>query len=93
MEDDFLEQTKGRDIDLIVCSDAEQILGIGDQGVGIATAKSAIYTLLVGMDPSKTLSVTLDVGTDNEELLNDHLYVGWPHKRVRGDTYDIFIDK
>ncbi|CAL1694897.1 unnamed protein product [Somion occarium] len=96
MEEDFLEQVKGRDIDLVVCSDAEAILGIGDQGVGgigIATAKSAIYTLLAGMDPSKTLSVTLDVGTDNEDLLNDPLYVGWPHKRIRGEEYDQFIDK
>ncbi|OBZ68631.1 putative NAD-dependent malic enzyme 2 [Grifola frondosa] len=96
MEEDFLEQTKGREIDLIVCSDAEAILGIGDQGVGgigISTAKSAIYTLLAGMDPSKTLSVTLDVGTNNENLLDDRLYVGWPHHRVRGEEYDKFIDK
>ncbi|KAI0803294.1 hypothetical protein BC629DRAFT_1493336 [Irpex lacteus] len=93
IEDSFLEQTKGREIDLIVCSDAEAILGIGDQGVGISTAKSAIYTLLAGIDPSRTLSVTLDVGTDNEELLNDHLYVGWAHKRIRGEYYDVFIDK
>ncbi|KAJ3558281.1 hypothetical protein NM688_g1011 [Phlebia brevispora] len=96
MEEDFLEQTKGREIDLIVCSDAEAILGIGDQGVGgigISTAKSAIYTLLAGMHPAKTLSVVLDVGTDNEDLLNDHLYVGWPHKRLRGEDYDAFIDR
>ncbi|KAI8980576.1 hypothetical protein BD414DRAFT_492622 [Trametes punicea] len=95
MEEDFLEQTKGRQIDLIVCSDAEQILGIGDQGVGgigISTAKSAIYTLLAGVDPAKSLSVVLDVGTDNEDLLNDRLYVGWPHKRVRGEEYDRFVD-
>ncbi|EGN93731.1 hypothetical protein SERLA73DRAFT_189484 [Serpula lacrymans var. lacrymans S7.3] len=96
MEEDFLEQTKGRDIDLIVCTDAEAILGIGDQGVGgigISTAKSVIYTLLAGIDPSKALSVMLDVGTDNEDLLNDHLYVGWPKHRVRGEKYDKFIDK
>ncbi|KAI0325405.1 hypothetical protein GY45DRAFT_1260925 [Cubamyces sp. BRFM 1775] len=98
MEEDFLEQTKGRQIDLIVCSDAEQILGIGDQGVGasfkpISAAKSAIYTLLAGVDPAKTLSVTLDVGTDNDDLLNDRLYVGWPHKRMRGEEYDQFVDR
>ncbi|KAL6307798.1 hypothetical protein BKA93DRAFT_727171 [Sparassis latifolia] len=93
MEEDFLEQTRGRHIDLVVCSDAEAILGIGDQGVGISTAKAAIYTLLAGMDPSKTLSVTLDVGTDNKDLLNDRLYVGWPHNRVRGEEYDKFLDK
>ncbi|KAI9067187.1 hypothetical protein FKP32DRAFT_1701868 [Trametes sanguinea] len=93
MEEDFLEQTKGRQIDLIVCSDAEQILGIGDQGVGISAAKSVIYTLLAGVNPANSLSVTLDVGTDNEDLLRDRLYVGWPHKRVRGQEYDEFVDR
>ncbi|TFY58878.1 hypothetical protein EVG20_g7994, partial [Dentipellis fragilis] len=96
MEEDFLEQTKGRKLDLIVCSDAEAILGIGDQGVGgigISAAKSVIYTLIAGVNPAKSLSVTLDVGTDNEELLNDNLYVGWPHHRVRGEEYDKFVDQ
>ncbi|KAG1902607.1 uncharacterized protein F5891DRAFT_1022447 [Suillus fuscotomentosus] len=96
MEKDFLEQTRGKDIELIVCTDAEAILGIGDQGVGgigISSAKSAIYTLLAGINPAKALSVTLDVGTDNEALLNDHLYVGWPSRRIRGVEYDKFIDK
>ncbi|KAG0706613.1 hypothetical protein DFH29DRAFT_900437 [Suillus ampliporus] len=96
MEEDFLEQTRGRDIELIVCTDAEAILGIGDQGVGgigISAAKSVIYTLMAGIHPSKALSVTLDVGTDNETLLNDPLYVGWPSRRVRGVEYDKFIDK
>ncbi|KAH9049536.1 hypothetical protein EDB84DRAFT_1556139 [Lactarius hengduanensis] len=96
MEEDFLEQTRGRDIDLIVCSDAEAILGIGDQGVGgigISTAKSALYTLLAGIAPTKSLPVVLDVGTNNESLINDPLYVGWRHERVRGDAYDQFIDK
>ncbi|VDC06716.1 unnamed protein product [Peniophora sp. CBMAI 1063] len=96
MEEDYLEQTRGREIDLIVCSDAEAILGIGDQGVGgigISTAKSVIYTLIGRMNPSKSLAVALDVGTNNEKLLNDPLYVGWPQKRVRGEAYDKFIDK
>ncbi|KAI0327686.1 hypothetical protein GY45DRAFT_1283276 [Cubamyces sp. BRFM 1775] len=96
MEEDFLDMTRGRDIQLFVVTDSEAILGIGDQGVGgigIATAKSAIYTLLGGMDPSKTLPVVLDVGTDNERLLNDNLYVGWPNKRVRGKAYDRFVDQ
>ncbi|KAH8998804.1 hypothetical protein EDB86DRAFT_2910159 [Lactarius hatsudake] len=96
MEEDFLEQTRGRDIDLIVCSDAEAILGIGDQGVGgigISTAKSALYTLLAGIAPTKSLPVVLDVGTNNESLISDPLYVGWRHERVRGDAYDQFIDK
>ncbi|KAG2153594.1 uncharacterized protein EDB93DRAFT_1135648 [Suillus bovinus] len=96
MEEDFLEQTRGKDIELIVCTDAEAILGIGDQGVGgigISSAKSAIYTLLAGINPSRALSVTLDVGTDNETLLNDHLYVGWHSRRIRGVEYDKFIDR
>ncbi|KAF7337551.1 Malic enzyme [Mycena sanguinolenta] len=96
MEEDFLEQTKGKNIDLIVCSDSEAILGIGDQGVGgigISSAKSVIYSLIGGIDPSQALSVVLDVGTDNKDLLEDHLYVGWPHARVRGEEYDKFVDK
>ncbi|KAI0779009.1 hypothetical protein BD413DRAFT_466661 [Trametes elegans] len=94
MEEDFLEFTRGRDIQLFVVTDSEAILGIGDQGgVGIATAKSAIYTLLGGMDPSKTVPVVLDVGTDNKELLNDSLYVGWPSRRIRGKAYDRFVDR
>ncbi|KAJ7109850.1 hypothetical protein C8R44DRAFT_800732 [Mycena epipterygia] len=96
MEEDFIEQTRGKNIDLIVCSDSEAILGIGDQGVGgigISSAKSVIYSLIGGIDPSQTLAVVLDVGTNNEELLKDHLYVGWSHERVRGEEYDKFVDK
>ncbi|KAJ7492274.1 hypothetical protein FB451DRAFT_1336243 [Mycena latifolia] len=93
MEEDFLEQTKGKNIDLIVCSDSEAILGIGDQGLSISSAKSVIYSLIGGIDPSQSLSVVLDVGTDNEELLNDHLYVGWAHRRIRGEEYDKFVDR
>ncbi len=63
------------------------------QGIGITTAKSAIYTLLGGIDPSKTLSVVLDVGTNNEDLLKDNLYVGWANRRIRGKAYDRFVDK
>jgi len=95
MEKDFLEQTKGRKLDLIVCSDAEAILGIGDQGVGgigISTAKAAVYTLVGSIDPAKALPVTLDVGTNNQDLLKDPLYVGWRNERVRGEAYDKFVD-
>ncbi|HUN35777.1 MAG TPA: NAD-dependent malic enzyme [Trebonia sp.] len=83
------------DVDLIVCTDAEQILGIGDWGVGgieIAAGKLAVYTAAAGIHPERVIPVSLDVGTDNEELLNDPLYLGNRHARVRGARYDEFID-
>jgi malate dehydrogenase (oxaloacetate-decarboxylating) len=82
------------DVDLIVCSDAEAILGIGDWGVGgiqIAIGKLAIYTAGGGIDPSRCLPVSLDVGTDNDKLLNDPLYLGNRHARRRGSDYDAFV--
>jgi malate dehydrogenase (oxaloacetate-decarboxylating) len=84
------------DADLIVCSDAEEILGIGDWGVGgsmIAVGKLAVYTAAAGIDPSRVIPVSLDVGTNNEALLNDPLYLGNRHARVRGADYDAFIEK
>jgi len=84
------------DVDLIVCSDAEEILGIGDWGVGgiqIAVGKLAVYTAAAGVDPRRVIPVSLDVGTDNEGLLNDPLYLGNRHARVRGKAYDAFIGK
>jgi malate dehydrogenase (oxaloacetate-decarboxylating) len=84
------------DVDLIVCTDAEEILGIGDWGVGgiqIAVGKLAVYTAAAGVDPSRVIPVSLDVGTDNESLLNDPLYVGNRHARIRGARYDAFIEK
>jgi malate dehydrogenase (oxaloacetate-decarboxylating) len=84
------------DVDLIVCSDAEEILGIGDWGVGgieIAVGKLAVYTAAAGIDPRRVIPVSLDVGTNNEGLLNDPLYLGNRHARVRGSDYDAFIDK
>ncbi|WP_051760717.1 NAD-dependent malic enzyme [Herbidospora cretacea] len=84
------------DVDLIVASDAEEILGIGDWGVGggagIAAGKLAVYTAAAGIDPDRVIPVALDVGTDNEGLLNDLAYVGNRHSRVRGQRYDDFID-
>jgi len=79
-----------------VCSDAEEILGIGDWGVGgiqIAVGKLAVYTAAAGVDPRRVIPVSLDVGTDNEGLLNDPLYLGNRHARVRGKDYDAFIQK
>ena len=82
------------DVDLIVCSDAEEILGIGDWGVGgieISVGKLAVYTAAAGIDPRRVIPVSLDVGTNNEGLLNDPLYLGNRHARVRGPAYDSFI--
>ncbi|MCV7200312.1 NAD-dependent malic enzyme [Mycobacterium angelicum] len=82
------------DIDLIVCTDAEAILGIGDWGVGgiqIAVGKLALYTAGGGIDPRRTLAVSLDVGTDNEQLLQDPFYLGNRHGRRSGAEYDDFI--
>jgi len=84
------------DVDLIVCTDAEEILGIGDWGVGgieISAGKLAVYTAAAGIDPRRVIPVSLDVGTDNEGLLNDPLYLGSRHARVRGPAYDAFIEK
>src|ERR1700728_4232283 len=84
------------DVDLIVCSDAEEILGIGDWGVAgsmIAVGKLAVYTAAAGIDPRRVIPVSLDVGTNNEALLNDPLYLGNRHARVRGAAYDAFIAK
>lgn len=82
------------DVDLIVCSDAESILGIGDWGVGgiqIAVGKLALYTAGAGIDPRRCIAVSLDVGTDNEQLLQDPFYLGNRHARRRGPEYDEFV--
>jgi malate dehydrogenase (oxaloacetate-decarboxylating) len=82
------------DVDLIACSDAEAIPGIGDWGVGgiqAAVGKLALYTAGGGIDPRRSIAVSLDVGTDNEHLLNDAFYVGNRHARRRGEQYDAFI--
>jgi malate dehydrogenase (oxaloacetate-decarboxylating) len=84
------------EVDLIVASDAEEILGIGDWGVGggidIAVGKLAVYTAAAGIDPRRVVPVALDVGTDNAELLEDPFYLGNRHARVRGQRYDDFIE-
>ena len=82
------------DLDLIVVTDSEGILGIGDQGVGgvrIAVGKLAVYTAAAGIHPQRVLPVVLDVGTDNMELLNEETYLGVRHARVRGERYDDFV--
>jgi malate dehydrogenase (oxaloacetate-decarboxylating) len=83
------------DVDLIVATDAEGILGIGDWGVGgieIAIGKLAVYIAAAGIHPRRVIPVVLDMGTDNLALLNDKMYLGARHARVRGQRYDEFID-
>ncbi len=83
------------DCDLIVATDSEGILGIGDQGVGgvqISIGKLTVYTAAGGIHPRRVIPVVLDVGTDNLRLLNDEMYLGNRHSRVRGQRYDDFID-
>ena len=96
IEDTLKNAAEGRDIKLIVVSDAEAILGIGDwgtQGADISIGKLMVYTAASGIDPRNVLPVSLDAGTDNEELLNDPLYLGNHHKRIYGDKYYEMVDK
>lgn len=86
----------GRDIRLIVVTDAEGILGIGDwgvNGVDIAIGKLMVYTAAAGIDPSQVLPVSVDAGTNNEKLLQDPLYLGNKHERIYGERYMDFVDK
>ena len=83
------------DIDLILATDGEQILGIGDWGIGaidVSIGKLAIYTAAGGIDPARVIPVMLDVGTNRESLSGDPMYIGNRHPRIGGDRYDVFID-
>ena len=94
--DEMIENRPYRDVDVIVVTDGERILGIGDQGaggMGIPIGKLSLYTLIGGIDPRRTLPILLDVGTNNYERLHDPAYIGWRHERITGQAYWDFVDK
>src|SRR5208282_3055564 len=92
----LLRYRPNKDVDVIVVTDGERILGIGDQGaggLGIPIGKLSLYTLIGGIRPERTLPIVLDVGTNNTERLKDPEYLGWRHERITGEDYLDFVDR
>jgi len=92
----LLRNRPNREVDVIVVTDGERILGIGDQGaggLGIPIGKLSLYSLIGGIRPERTLPIVLDVGTNNQERLNDPEYLGWRHERITGQEYFDFVDQ
>lgn len=93
--DDMLQNATKQNVKVIVVTDGERILGLGDQGIGgmgIPIGKLSLYCACGGISPAYTLPVVLDVGTNNQQCLNDPLYMGWRHPRISGDEYYEFVD-
>lgn len=94
--DEILTHYPQSEIDVIVVTDGERILGLGDQGIGgmtIPIGKLALYTLFGGIHPARTLPIILDVGTNNQDLRKDEFYLGWHHDRLHGPEYDDFVEQ
>ena len=92
----FESIAKKQQVELMVITDGESILGIGDQGAGgmaISVGKLALYSAGAGIYPGKTLPICLDFGTNNPELLQDEYYLGWPHSRLKGQVYDELLEE